>query len=215
MSGFYDRLVKETHEARTELQNVQLIRSALKGGITRQQYVQFLTQAYHHVKHTVPLLMACGSRLTGSRFWAQSTVTEYIAEEKGHDEWILSDIDACGADAQAVRKGSPAYETEIMVAYAYYQIDRVNPFSFFGMVHVLEGTSVAVASQAAAAIQASLKLPDSALTYLNSHGSLDVSHVKFFQQLMDRVTDTQDQADIIHSAHHFYRLYGDIFRVLS
>ena len=32
--------------------------------------------------------------------------------------------------------------TELMVAYAYDTIARGNPVGFFGMVHVLEGTSV-------------------------------------------------------------------------
>ena len=214
MSGFFARLVDETQQDREALVGIPIIQSALLGAITRDQYVAFLGQAYHHVRHTTPLLMACGSRLSREQQWLQGAIAEYIEEEIGHDEWILNDIRACGADADAVRDGLPNEATEVMVAYAYHQIERNNPLGFFGMVQVLEGTSVALATIAAAAIQGSLGLPEGAFSYLRSHGSLDQEHVKFFALLMERVEGAADQAAIVHCAKRFYRLYGDVFRSL-
>jgi len=101
-----------------------------------------------------------------------------------------------------------------MIAYAYHQIDRGNPVAFFGMVHVLEGTSATIASRAAAAIRASLALPEAAFTYLTSHGALDLDHVQGFARLMDRLDDARDQAAVLHAARMFYRLYGNVFRAL-
>jgi hypothetical protein len=101
-----------------------------------------------------------------------------------------------------------------MVAYAYHTIDRRNPVGFFGMVHVLEGTSTAIATAAADAIRESLRLPTSAFTYLASHGSIDVGHVKFFEDLMNRLDDTHDQEAVLDCSRAMYRLYGDIFRSL-
>jgi len=214
MKSFSERLAKETERERQSLVGVPIIKQALSGELTRYQYIEFLGQAYHHVKHTVPLLMALGSRLPETHRWLQSAVAEYIEEEVGHEEWILSDISACGGNPSRVRTAEPHLATEMMVAYAYHQIDRGNPMGFFGMVHVLEGTSVAVATQAASAIKSSLGLPENAFSYLNSHGSLDLEHVKFFETLMDRVVLSEDQADIIRCAKRFYRLYENIFRSL-
>lgn len=211
---FFTRLQAETEPERRGLLGVRIIEEALRGRIRLPQYLAFLTEAYHHVKHTVPLLMACGSRLPRRLEWLQAAVAEYIGEEIGHDEWVLSDIVACGGDAQGVRFGQPKLETELMVAYAYHQVDRGNPVGFLGMVHVLEGTSNAIATNAASAIRNALDLPAAAFTYLTSHGSLDVEHVKFFEDLMNRLDDPLDQACVIHSARSFYRLYGDIFRAL-
>jgi hypothetical protein len=81
-------------------------------------------------------------------------------------------------------------------------------------VHVLEGTSTALATQAAQTIQLRLDLPDAAFSYLTSHGSLDLAHVAFFVSLMNRVERAADREAIIHSARMMYRLYGDIFRSL-
>lgn len=212
--GFYDTLQRETAESREQLYGIPLIQHALRGDIVPAQYAAFLEQAYHHVRHTVPLLMACGSRLGPSYEWLRRAIAEYIEEEVGHDEWILSDIAACGRDPARVRNGLPHASTELMVAYAYHQIDRGNPVGFFGMVHVLEGTSTALATRAAGAMREALGLPEQAFTYLTSHGTLDVSHVHFFEGLMTRLDRKEDQDTVIHCARMFYRLYGDIFRSL-
>jgi pyrroloquinoline quinone (PQQ) biosynthesis protein C len=213
--SFYERLQRETQEERNFLLTSPIIGRCMNGDITLDDYVEFLSQAYHHVKHTVPLLMAAGARLPEQKEWLREAVAEYIEEELGHQEWILNDIAACGYDKEAVRHSRPSAATELMVAYAYDTIQRVNPVGFFGMVLVLEGTSVTTADKAASAIKTALNLPGNAFSYLRSHGALDQDHIKFFESLMDKVTDADDQEQIIHSAKMFYRLYADIFRTLT
>jgi len=212
--SFHNTLVQHTQSAAITLQSAAIIQSALRGEITQAEYIAFLTEAYHHVKHTVPLLMAAGSRLPEDKEWLREAVAEYISEEVGHQEWILNDLAACGIDKEHVRHGRPALATELMVAYAYDTIQRGNPLGFFGMVHVLEGTSIAIADRAADAIAEATGLPRKAFTYLRSHGGLDVEHVKFFKGLMDRITDPVEQDVILHAAGVFFHLYGDIFRSL-
>lgn len=213
--SFYENLLSATEQERNQLLAVPLMHLAVSGQIHRAAYVAFLTEAYHHVKHTVPLLMNCGARLPEPYEWLRVAIGEYIQEEMGHQEWILDDIKACGADGEAVRLGQAQTPAELMVAYAYDMVNRVNPIGFFGMVLVLEGTSVKVASVAADAIRSSLGLEKNAVTYLSSHGALDVGHTDFYAELMNRVEDPQDQALIMHSAKVFYKLYGDIFRELG
>lgn len=77
---------------------------------------------------------------------------------------------------------------------------------------MLEGTSIALADDAARQIANKLGLPRSAFSYLTSHGALDVEHIDFFAGLMNKISCEKEQAIIIHSAKQFYRLYGDIFR---
>ena len=174
-------------------------------------YIAYLTQAYHHVMFTVPLLMAVGGRLPESREWLRVAVAEYIEEEIGHQEWILNDIAACGGDKEAVRRSQPAMQTELMIAYAWDMVMRRDPIGFFGMVHVLEGTSVNLADHAADQIKAALNLPERAFSYLRSHGSIDQSHIQHLENLMNRFTDPEDQALLLHSTKMFFRLYKGVF----
>ena len=213
---FFDRLRQETAAERQSLLAAPLIQRCLnRGPFTLRDYVAFLTEAFHHVRHTVPLLMAVGSRLPQEKEAYRVAVAEYVGEEIGHQEWILGDIAACGADAEAVRRGQPGAATEMMVAYAYDTVMRRNPMAFFGMVFVLEGTSIALATQAAEILQQRLKLPNQAFTYLRSHGSLDREHMVFFENLMNTVEDPHDRDDIVHAARRFFVLYGDIFRSID
>lgn len=212
--SFAHELRLATAMERQELLSAPIIEDCLAGRVTRESYRAFLTEAYHHVKHTVPLLMACGARLSANQEWLRRGVAEYIEEEYGHEQWILNDLAAIGYDADAVRAGTPSFATELMVSYAYDTIARGNPVGFFGMVLVLEGTSAAIATRAAEIIIARLEVPKRACSYLLSHGSLDQQHVGHYDELIDRIESAEDRAALLHGARRFYRLYGDVFRAL-
>lgn len=212
--SFHERLLRDTAQARAGLLSAPIIQGCLRGEVSLPSYLAFLEQAWHHVRHTVPLLQACKAALPPHHAWLAGPLDEYVEEEQGHDEWILDDIRACGGDVDAVRRSRPGAAAEVMLAYAYDTIARGNPLGFFGMVHVLEGTSVSLALLAADSIQKPLGLPDAAFSYLRSHGTLDREHTAHFAVLMDAITGPQDQDDIVHGARMFYRLYGDVFRGL-
>jgi len=211
---FSAELRAATAAERGQLLSAPIIEDCLAGRVSRESYRGFLTQAYRHVKHTVPLLMACGARLPERLEWLRRGVAEYIDEEYGHEQWILADLTEAGFDAAAARNSVPAAETELMVSYAYDTVQRRNPVGFFGMVLVLEGTSAAIATRAAEIIAARLDLPRSAFKYLLSHGAIDQQHVGHFDGLVDRLEDGADRAAVLHAARMFYRLYGDVFRAL-
>ncbi|AMG01697.1 TenA family transcriptional regulator [Vibrio mimicus] len=218
MTSFFQRLQIETQAAQQQMLQAPVFEACSRGDITLSMYVRFLTQAYHHVKHTVPLLMACGSRLNDRYEWVRTAIAEYIDEEKGHQEWILNDIQACGSDSQAVRnnqgEGRVSTPIELMVAYLYHQIDRGNPMGFFGMVWVLEGTSVGVGGNIARLVKQQLNLPNKAMSYLTSHSELDQDHIRFFESLMNKIESEEDQQAIIHSANQVFYLYGQMLREL-
>jgi len=211
----YTRLTDSTIGARGFLLSAPVIQRALTGDVTRELYIAFLSQAYHHVKNTVPLLMAVGSRLDDSKDWLRSELVHYVEEEHGHEQWILNDIAAAGGDAEAVRRSKPHVETDAMVGYAYDVAMRRNPVGFFGMVFVLEGTSVALALDAASRIQSALDLPDRAFSYLRSHGKLDQEHTQHLAGIVNRLDNPTDHAAIVDCANAMFWLYGNVFRSLE
>ena len=213
--SFFEQLSLETQTERQHLLATPILQRAVLGDIQLIEYVNFLTEAYHHVKHTTPLLMAAGSRIPGNKEWVRNALAEYVEEELGHQEWILNDIEACGFDKEEVRHSQPSTAAELMVSYAYDMINRTNPMGFFGMVHVLEGTSITIADNAAGKIAEGLALPQGCFSYLTSHGALDIEHVAFFKDLMNKVDDINDQNQIIHCAKVFYKLYADVFKNIS
>ena len=210
--SFFETLVRDTAQERARLQDTPQIRAGLSGQISRETYLHYLAEAYHHVKHTVRLMQLTEARLPPRETLLRSALAQYIADEAGHEEWILSDIANAGGDAEAVRQGTPQPSTQKMVAYAYDYIEHRNPAGFFGMVFVLEGTSTQLATQGANALMRSLDLSENCFSYLLSHGALDLDHMRFFQNLMNRIDDAHDQATIIDMAKTMFVLFADVFR---
>ncbi|MFZ2467320.1 MAG: AMP-binding protein [Parvibaculum sedimenti] len=210
--SFFETLIIETTPEREYLQASPQIRDGLQGKISRQAYLDYLAEAFHHVKHTVPLMTLAAQKIPPEKAWLRELLGHYIEEETSHEEWILDDIRHVGGNPDAVRHGVPRLETELMVAYAYDFVGRVNPVGFFGMVLVLEGTSMQLASRGAHALMQSLGLSESCFHYLLSHGALDIDHIKFLENLMNRIDDPSDQAAIIHMAKAMFILFANVFR---
>lgn len=212
--NFYNTLVHETASARAELYTVPQLMDGLAGNISRETYIAYLTQAYHHVSHTVPFLMTMGAKLPSSKKWLHKAIIEYQEEEVGHEEWILNDIENAGGDKEAVRQSTPNLETQVLVAYNYDYINRKNPIGFLGMVFMLESTSTQIANKGADAVKQNLGLPKKAFSYLYSHGELDISHMKFFEETVNQITDPDDQKAIIEVAQNTFRLFANLLRAI-
>jgi hypothetical protein len=210
--SFFERLEQETSAERLALYTVPQLLDGVAGKISRETYLAYLGEAFHHVSHTVPLLTAARDRMDAGHVAFRAALDDYIAEETGHEQWILNDIARSGGDAAAVRHGAPRSSTELMVAYVYDYVGRINPMGMFGMVYVLEGTSIALATHGAGAVSKALSLGPECFSYLSSHGSLDQEHMAFFEGLMNTVEDPADQAAIVHVARRVFVLFADMFR---
>jgi pyrroloquinoline quinone (PQQ) biosynthesis protein C len=212
---FYQELAGATRAGQSFLQSAPVIQRCLDGDVTRELYVAFLTQAYHHVRHTVPLLMAVGPRLPERHAALGADILHYLEEEQGHDAWILDDIAAAGADRVFAAASKPNVATDALIAYAWDTVQRRNPLGFFGMVFVLEGTSVSLALRVADRIQVTLGLPDGAFTYLRSHGRLDQQHVQHLAGILERLGADEDREAVRDCARAMFWLYGHLFRSLE
>lgn len=211
---FHERLTSETVTARERFLAIPLVRHAPREGASKALYLAFLREAYHHVKHTFPLLALAASRTEDERY--RDALMEYMQEERGHEKWILDDIRVMGGNADAVREGTPGEACRIMVAFGYYAIEHVSPHALLGSIHVLEGMSVLLANGLADTLRHRFgTLGLEGLSYLTSHGSLDVEHVSFFRTFVNGIEDEETRRLVIDHSKIFYRLYGDIFREIG
>jgi pyrroloquinoline quinone (PQQ) biosynthesis protein C len=214
MSAF-ERLVSQTASAKRNFIGLPLIQEVLANGASRELYLDFLGQAYHHVKCTASLMGAAAGRCGAEDRRYQSALFDYIAEERGHEEWILDDVAALGGNADAVRASAPRLPCKIMVGHAYYLVDRVSPYGLLGMIHVLEGMAVALASNAVQAIRRTVPSSgDAGFKYLTTHSDLDIGHAKFFEDLVNDIDEGRLPL-VIETTRDFYVLYGNVFRDLD
>jgi pyrroloquinoline quinone (PQQ) biosynthesis protein C len=215
--SFLRHLVAETAGANADFRAIPLVTHTLAHGADRSLYLAFLASAYHHVRHTCPLLGTALSHCGPEDGALRAGLIGYIGEEQGHEAWILDDIAALGGDPRQVAEARPPFAVRMMVAYAYYAIERISPYALLGMVHVLEGLSAALAGAAAGAIRATLGMGETTagFRYLTSHGTLDQDHVQLFADLLDEIDSPARRTIVVEAARDFYRLYGDVFRSLA
>ncbi len=214
---FYQTLLDQTAGEREAFVRIPVIVDACNHGVSRAMYLDYLGEAYHHVRQTCPLLGLAASLCGPSDAVYRRALADYIDEEQGHELWILQDIEALGGAPEKARDGSPAFPCRVMVAFVRDAIRETSPYAMLGMVHVLEGMSTLLAQQAAVAIARSVgAAPEGGgFRYLISHGALDVDHVAFFRELADGIDETAHRSAIIDTARVVYRLYGDIFREVA
>jgi pyrroloquinoline quinone (PQQ) biosynthesis protein C len=211
----YEQLIEQTAFARRAFIELPLIQDVLQNGASKALYLDFLGQAYHHVRNTAPLLALAAARCGSEDYFYQSALFEYIEEERGHELWILEDIQAMGGDHETVRRSSPRFPCRVMIGHAYYIVDHVSPYGLLGMIHVLEGMAVALAGKAVSALRTSIApSTDGGFKYLITHGDLDVRHAQFFESLVNQIDD-RFLPLVIASADDFYTLYGELFRDLD
>lgn len=185
------------------------------GNLTKALYISFLTQWYHILKHTLPIILATQSRLTEETEWLTDVIGEFTEQMVSNEELILNDIAVCGGDIEQVRHSRAHMTTELMVSYAYDTVNRINPLGILGMHHVLEGAVLSLAHRSADNIGNTSLVPKDALTYLYTHGSLLQDNADVFIGVMNRIDRSEDRNQIIRSAQIFYKLYADIFLSLS
>mgnify|MGYP003338279034 CR=1 FL=1 len=120
VTDFFDRLVAETRDAQARFAMTPQLIAGLTGRISRADFIAYLTQAYHHVRHTVPLMEEArkGLAARGDTMLVEA-LDDYIEEETGHEEWILNDIAAAGGDRAAATRPSstrPPTRSETTIA---------------------------------------------------------------------------------------------------
>lgn len=214
-SQFFNKLQLATEPQRNQLYHNPRLLAALSGDISKTEYISYLTEAYHHVSHTVRFLMTMGSCLSPKQQFLLNDISKYIEEEVGHEEWILSDIEASGGNKIQARNSTPNLETQVFIAYIYDYIKRKNPIGLFGMVYMLESTSIAIADKGADALKTKLQLPKKAFSYLYSHGKLDHEHLRIFQNVLEKITNMEDQQAIIEVAQNCFILFGNILNSIK
>ena len=99
--GFYRHLLAATEDERQTLMGGELIGRAQGGKITLPEYRAFLAQAYHHVRHTVSLMMACGAELSAPNFVLRDNLRQRRTIERVAVLSMKRSLPACSARADA------------------------------------------------------------------------------------------------------------------
>jgi pyrroloquinoline quinone (PQQ) biosynthesis protein C len=212
--SFFITLVEATDETRRELEAMPKIHSMMHHGLTLAQYRVLLHNLYHIVWHFCPVMAAAAARCSDRFHDLRYALYERIEEEKGHEEWVLEDIEAMGGDVRMARQEPPSYPVQAMIAFNYYAAERVHPCSVLGMLYMLEVISSVYGGRVAGAIGHAIGRDPAArgFKFLSSHATLDVDHMASLNRLLKTVEDGDAQVAIINSTRVNFYQFGQLFR---
>ena len=212
--SFFIQLVESTDASRRALEAEPRVHAMVHHGLTLPEYLALLHDLYHIVWHFCPVMATavarCGDDFRGVRYG----LYERIEEEKGHEGWVLEDIEAVGGDVSATRAGLPSAPVQAMIAFNYYAAEHVHPCSVLGMLYVLEVIASVYGGRVSDAIARKLGRDVAAggFKFLSSHATMDLDHMASLNRLVKTILDPAAQAAIIRSTRVNFHQFSQVFR---
>ena len=215
MSNFFTDVITRTDEARRSFETNPVVVDAVATGMSLERYRSLLCEIYHIVWHFNPICAAAASRLGDDFARVRYFLYEHMHEESGHEQWVMSDLDAVGFGKERLADYQPSSQVLALIGYNYWAADRRDPCSVLGMMYVLEVIAAVYGGPFSAAIKEGLLLQgDRGTSFLTSHASMDAQHMATLREILNLVTEHRPQAAVIESInvnfHHVTSIFAAI-----
>ena len=208
---FFIDLISRTDEARRAFETNPRILQIVADGLPVERYRNLLLELYHVVWHFNPTCAAAASRMGDQHSEIRYFLYDHMMEEKGHEEWVVNDLEVVGVGRQEIARHRPSNALLALNGYNYWAADRRNPCSVLGMVYALEVIASVYGGPIAAAIKESLLLEDDrGISFISSHVTMDAEHMAELRVVLNKLHDDESKDAIVESTifnfEHFTRL---------
>jgi hypothetical protein len=112
-------------------------------------------------------------------------LSDHVDEERGHDEWVLQDLEATGRDRDEPLRRIPPPAIAAVVGSQYYWIRHHHPVALLGHIAVMEGYPPTVVL--AEHLQERTGYGADAFRSLARHAMLDIHHRDEFLTVVDEL----------------------------
>lgn len=161
----------------------------------RARFCRYLVEMYHYVKFSCPLMELVASRLDTGYGPVIDYLKRHIEEERGHEEWVLNDLEALGYERERVRRSLPARETIALIGTQLYMLQVLNPIGYLGYIYALESNPPTIES--VNALSQRLGIPLTALFTLTEHAKSDPQHLADLNRILDSEVITREAQGLI------------------
>jgi hypothetical protein len=152
-------------------------------------WIAFLGVLYGSMRASVPLLETALDRardLSPADPLAAG-LTDYLhrhsEEERGHDEWLLQDLQSVGVDSTELLSRPPSGAVAALIGAQYYWVLHYHPVCILGYLMVIEGDPPS--RRSLQDLQSRSGLPPSAFRTMLEHADLDIDHAAELADLLD------------------------------
>lgn len=181
----------------------------------RDLYPAYLRTMHAVVRAAVPLMTAALERaraLAGEDRVAAGLaayLAHHVDEERGHDAWLLSDLEATGADPDEPLRRMPSARVATLVGAQYYWLEHHHPVSLLGHIAAIEGHPPPVGF--ARRLQELTGYPSEAFRAIERHERLDIRHRRELYEAIDGLPLSRaDERVVGISALHTVEAIADV-----
>ena len=158
--------------------------------------------ATHAVIRTTALLLETAvarARVLGDTDPVAAGAAEYferhIEEERGHDEWVLDDLELMGVDREVALRRVPSPTAARFVGAQYYWILHYHPVALFGYFAVMEGSPPQ--RLLIDELVERTGYPRAAFHSFAAHGELDPGHIQELYEALDSLPLTREHETVV------------------
>ncbi|HZB35221.1 MAG TPA: iron-containing redox enzyme family protein [Gaiellaceae bacterium] len=140
---------------------------------------EYAIQTHWIIRATVPLMEDAETRARASAddsvaAGVAAFLAAHIERERGHDEWLLEDLELLGVERSAVLARVPSATVASLVGSHYYRIRHCHPVALLGYIAVMEGDPPS--PELIDRLVAGSGYPRAAFQAFAAHGELDLHH---------------------------------------
>jgi hypothetical protein len=187
-------------------------------GLT-ERYPEYLRVMHGVIRASVPLMELAVRRCVALgpddpvAAPLHAYLRQHIVEEIGHDDWLLTDLAALGADPARPLTEHPPAVVARLVGAQYYWIEHHHPVALLGYIAILEGNAPTV--RLADWLSSGAGLPAAAVRTVREHAELDTGHTDAVYDLLDELPLTVAQTNVVavsglHTADALMTLFAHI-----
>jgi pyrroloquinoline quinone (PQQ) biosynthesis protein C len=184
------------------------MRTLAEGRVTLHEYKSVLREIYHYAKEDPQIQALATVYFRGDDRDTVKMFLKHAISEIGHDRMALADLAALGEDVSLIPLTNPLPATMALTAFPFYQIQYANPVGYLGYLYFLEHMPTAAGSAYASALAAA-GVPDTAMSFLREHVTVDVAHNRLMEEYVARLVRTEaDVAAATYALHVTAELYA-------
>ncbi|MEN2787955.1 TenA family transcriptional regulator [Sphingomonas qilianensis] len=209
----YDQVVAATSEEFGHYIGTHPMLLHLTGGsLTRGEYIAYLRETYHMVRHTPRMLALAGARCEDDRRGLRNWFIEQTEEENNHDLFCIKDLRNFGENPETVLAGQPLPGAWALVCQNYFMATYGNPAGILGVASITEGLGASTAGSMADLLTSHYGYGSDAVTFLRSHSGFDAKHLDETRRAINELVHSREDLNaVIQGRHMTIYYYAQMF----
>jgi pyrroloquinoline quinone (PQQ) biosynthesis protein C len=170
-----------------------------RGEVGLDHYAAYLRETYFYTREDPQKQATATARFRGADREMVKYFLRHALSEVGHDQMALNDLATIGFDTSPIPAEEPLPATIAMTGFAYYAIHYRQPISYLGWLYFLEFLPTSSGGGIAAALTR-IGVPETAMTFLDEHRTVDTQHNKLMRIYADHMIRTHgDLAEVAYA----------------